>query len=59
VEYQRERERDQDLQGSNRGKDEEIDRRDEGRARASRGMVVIEGRVWRSVRATERENMLY
>lgn len=59
MEYQRERERDQDLQGSNRGKDEEIDRRDEGRARASRGMVVIEGRVWRSVRATERENMLY
>lgn len=53
----RERER-KDGQGSDRGRDEEINRRDEGRGRARRGIEETEGRADRSVRVRERENMI-
>ena len=53
----RERER-KDGQGSDRGRDEEINRRDEGRGRARRVIEETEGRADRSMRVRERENMI-
>ena len=52
----RERER-KDGQGSDRGRDEEINR-DEGRGRARRGIEQTEGRADKIVRVRERENMI-